>query len=104
MEQANVLEPGQGEYRRGRSDNINMPIMQFVTHQAHIQEKNRVYRVDINFRNVLNAMSQAALWQVMNMFNIPDVELREQIYDSATVRLAPNDAESATITFDTGVA
>jgi len=28
----------------------------------------------------------------------------EQIYDSATVRLAPNDAESATITFDTGVA
>ena len=26
------------------------------------------------------------------------------VYDSATVRLAPNDAESATITFDTGVA
>jgi len=35
---------------------------------------------------------------------IPDVDLLEQIYDSATVRLAPNDAESATITFDTGVA
>ena len=28
----------------------------------------------------------------------------EQIYDSATVHLAPNDAESATIMFDTGVA
>ena len=40
----------------------------------------------------------------MNMFHIPDVDLLEQIYDSATVRLAPNDAESATITFDTGVA
>jgi len=49
-------------------------------------------------------MSQAALWHVMNMFHIPDVDLLEQIYDSATVRLAPNDAESATITFDTGVA
>ena len=49
-------------------------------------------------------MSQAALWHVMNMFHIPDVELMEQIYDSTTVRLAPNDAESATITFDTGVA
>ena len=40
----------------------------------------------------------------MNMFHIPDVDLLEQIYDSATVRLAPNDAESAIITFDTGVA
>jgi len=40
----------------------------------------------------------------MNMFHIQDVDLLEQIYDSATVRLAPNDAESATITFDTGVA
>ena len=44
----------------------------------------------------------------MNMFHIPDVDLLQQIYDSATcntiVRLAPNDAERATITFDTGVA
>ena len=49
-------------------------------------------------------MSQAALWHVMNMFHVPDDDLLEQIYDSATVRLAPNDTESATITFDTGVA
>ena len=38
------------------------------------------------------------------MFHIPDVDLLEQIYVSTTVRLAPNDAESATITFNTGVA
>ena len=38
------------------------------------------------------------------MFHIPGVDLLEQIYDSAIVRLAPNDAESVTITFDTGVA
>jgi len=49
-------------------------------------------------------MSQAALWHVMNLFHIPDVDLLEQIYDSATVRLAPNSAESVTIMFDTGVA
>ena len=49
-------------------------------------------------------MSQAALWHVMNMFHVPDVDLLEQIYDSATVRLAQNNVESATITFDTGVA
>ena len=28
----------------------------------------------------------------------------EQIYEGATVRLAPNDEESATITFNTGLA
>jgi len=38
------------------------------------------------------------------MYHIPDVDFLEQIFDSATVRLAPNDAESATIVFDTGVA
>jgi len=38
------------------------------------------------------------------MFKIPDVDLLEQIYKGATVRLAPNDEESATITFNTGVA
>jgi len=38
------------------------------------------------------------------MFKIPDVDLFEQIYEGATVRLAPNDEESATITFNKGVA
>ena len=62
-----------------------MQKMHFVMHEAHRQGK-RVYRVDIDFRNAFNAMSQAALWHVMNMFHIPDVDLPEQIYDSATVQ------------------
>jgi len=78
-----------------------MQKMHFVTLEAHRQGK-RVYRVDIDFRNVFIAMSQSALWHVMNMFHIPDVDLLEQIYDSTTVRLAPDDTESATITIDTG--
>ena len=98
-----MLEPGQGGGRQGRSVNINMPKLRFVTHEAHKREK-RVYQVDINFRNVFNAMSQAVLWHMMNMFHIPDVELLEQTYISATVRLAPKDAESVTIKFDTCVA
>ena len=40
----------------------------------------------------------------MNMLHVADVDSLEQIYDSPTVHVAPNDAESATITFDTGVA
>jgi len=98
-----VLEPGQGGGRQGRSVNINMQKMHCVTHEAHRQGK-RVYHVDIDFRNDFNAMSQAAVWHVMNIFHMPDVDLLEQIYDNATVRLAPNDVESATITFDSDVA
>ena len=48
----------------------------------------------------INQTLQAAPWHVMNLFQKPDVDLLKQIYDSAKVRLAPNDAESAKITFD----
>jgi len=90
MEQANVLEPGQGR-QKGRSVYSNVQKIHFVAHEPHRQGK-RVNRVDFDFRNAFNAMSQAALWHVMNMFHIPDVDLLEQIYDSATVHLARNDA------------
>jgi len=101
--QANVLEPGQDGGKQGRSININMYKMCFVLHEACRQGK-QVSRVDINFKNAFNAMLQAALWHVMKMSHIPDVDLLEQMYDKATARLAPKDAESAIITFDTGVA
>ena len=80
-----------------------MQKVQFIQQEARRQGK-RVYRVDIDFKNAFNAMSQAALSQVMRMFKIPDVDLLEQIYEGATVRLAPNHEESATITFNTSVA
>ena len=38
------------------------------------------------------------------MFKIPDVDLLEHMYEGTNVRLAPHDQESATITFNTGVA
>ena len=80
-----------------------MQKVHFIQQEAQRQGK-RVYRVDIDFENAFNAMSQAALWQVMRMFIIPDVDLLMQIYEGATVRPAPNDEESVTITFNTGVA
>ena len=67
-------------------------------------------RVDVDFRNAFNAMSQAALWAVMEELDIPDVDLLKALYANATVRLKPGrsdsnvDAGEATITFDTGVA
>ena len=103
IEPANILEPGQGGGRQRRCVGINLQKVHFIQQEAQRQGK-RVYQVDIDFINVFNAMSRAALWRVMRIFRIPDVDLFEQIYEGATVRLAPNDEESATITFNTGVA
>jgi hypothetical protein len=79
VEPANILEPGQGGGRQGRCIGINMQKVHFIQQEAQRQGK-RVYRVDIDFENAFNAMSQAALWQVMRMFKIPlaDVELLEK--------------------------
>jgi len=103
MEQANVSAPGQGGGRQCGCSNINMPKQHFVTHEANRQGR-RDYQVDIDFKNTFNATLQAALRRMMDMFHIPDVDSLEHIYNNTTVRLAPNDAKSATITFDTGVA
>ena len=76
-----------------------MEIVHFIQQEARKQGK-RVYRVDIDFKSAFNAMSQAALLQVMRKFKSPDVDLLEQMYEGTTVRLAPNNEESATITFN----
>jgi len=57
---------------------IKVQKVHFIQQEARRQGK-RVYRVDIDLKNTFNAMSQAALWQVMRMFKISDVELLEQI-------------------------
>ena len=62
--------------RQGHCVGINMQKVQFIQQEARRLDK-RVYRVDIDFKNVFNAMSQAALWQVMRMFKILDVDLLE---------------------------
>jgi len=67
VEPANILEPGQGEGRQGRCVGINMQKVHFIQQEAQRQGR-RVYRVDIDFKNAFNAMSQAALWQVMRVF------------------------------------
>jgi len=79
VEPAHILEPGQGGGRQGRCVGINMQKVHFIQQEAQ-RQGNRVYRVDIGFKNAFNAMSQAALWQVMRMSKIPDVDLLKQIY------------------------
>ena len=103
VERAGILEPGQTGGRQGRSTDINLAKLEWVTREA-IRQKKRVFRVDVDFTNAFNAMSQAALWEIMEAYGIPDVDLLKGLYTNSTVRLAPNDGSSATITFDTGVA
>ena len=62
-----------------------------------------MYRVDVDFTNAFNAMLQAALLAVLRAYGIP-VDLLMSLYKHSTVRMAPNDPQCATITFDTGVA
>jgi len=64
---ANLLEPEQGGGKQGRCVGINMHKVHFIQQDPRRQGK-RVYRVDIDVKNVFNAMSQAALWRVMRMF------------------------------------
>ena len=100
VEQANVLEVGQCGGRKGRCENNDVQKMH-LSHMKPTGKKKRNYPVDLDFKNIFNAMSHATLLDVMNMFHIPDFDLFEQICDSATFSLAENDTE---ITFDTGVA
>jgi len=57
VEPANILEPGQGAGRQGRCVGIKMQKVHFIQQEARRQGK-RVYRVDIDFKNAFNAMSQ----------------------------------------------
>jgi len=47
----------------------------FIRHEANIQGK-RVCGIENDFRYTFNAMSQAALWRVMNLFDTGLMGLR----------------------------
>ena len=55
MEKAGILEPGQLGGRQGRSTDINLTKLDWITREALAQGK-RVYRVDVDFTKAFNAM------------------------------------------------
>ena len=63
------------------------------------KQKRTVVRVDVDFRNAFNAMSQAALWAVMEELNIPDVDFLKGLYVSSRLsrrgRVRPHHAEGS---------
>jgi hypothetical protein len=88
--------------RAGRGVDLNQLKLDWITSEAK-RLKQRMIRIDIDFKNAFNSMSQSALWEVMRAYNIPDVDLLEAIYGRTTACMDPEDPKCAIITFLTGV-
>jgi hypothetical protein len=101
-EAENLIVPGQDGGRAGRGVDLNQLKLDWVTSEAR-RLRQRIIRIDIDFKNAFNSMSQTALWAVMRAYNIPDVDLLEVIYGRTTACMDSDDAECAIITFLTGV-
>jgi hypothetical protein len=98
-EAENLIVPGQDG---GRGVDLNQLKLDWITSKAH-RLKQRVLRIDIDFKNAFNTMSQSALWAVMRAYNLPDVDLLEAVYSRTTACMDPEDARCSTITFLTVV-
>jgi hypothetical protein len=73
-EAENLIVPGQDGGRAGRGVDLNQLKLDWVTSEAQ-RLKQRIIRIDIDFKNAFNSMSQRALWAVMRAYNIFDVDL-----------------------------
>jgi len=102
MEAENLIVTGQDGGRAGRGVDLNQLKLDWVTSEAR-RLRQRIIRIDIDFKNAFNSMSQTSLWAVIRAYNIPDVDLLEVIYGRTTACMDSDDAECVIITFLTGV-
>jgi predicted transcriptional regulator len=65
-EAENLIVPGQDGGRAGRGVDLNQLKLDWVTSEAK-RLKQRIIRIDIDFKNAFNSMSQTALWAVMRI-------------------------------------
>ena len=78
-EAENLIVPGQDGGRAGRGVDLNQLKIDWITSEAQ-RLKQRILRIDIDFKSAFNSMSQSALWAVMRAYNLPDIDLLEAIY------------------------
>jgi hypothetical protein len=62
----NLIVPGQDGGRAGRGVDLNQLKLDWVTSAAK-RLKQRIIRIDIDFKNAFNSMSQTAPWAVMRI-------------------------------------
>jgi hypothetical protein len=63
-EAENLIVPGQDGGRAGRGVDLNQLKLDWVTSEAR-RLRQRIIRIDIDFKNAFNSMSQTALWAVL---------------------------------------
>jgi hypothetical protein len=63
-EAENLIVPGQDCGMAGREVVLNQLKFDWITSEAQ-RLKQRIIRIDIDFKNAFNSMSQSALWAVM---------------------------------------
>jgi hypothetical protein len=62
--------------------------------------KRRFIRIDLDFKNAFNSMSQAFLWVILENHDIPDIDLlKKSFYEYSTVGLPHSDIGNVKITF-----
>jgi hypothetical protein len=88
-EAENLIAPGQDGGRVRQGVDLNQLKLDWITSEAQ-RLKRRVFRIDIDFKNAFNSMSQSALWDVLRAYNIPDVDLLEAIYSRTTACMMPD--------------
>jgi hypothetical protein len=103
VEHMGILTQAQGGFRQNKITDINACEIYGLTKETQ-RRKQRFLRADIDFKSAFNSMSQASLWAILEVHNIPDMDLLKSLYEHTTVRLHHSDMGRAKITFNTGVA
>jgi hypothetical protein len=103
IERDNLLGVEQGGFRRDNITDRNACKLLAITEEAQ-RTKARFLRADIDFRNAFNSMSQASLWALMKVFDIPDVDFLESLYKHTSIFLPTPEGPGAHIKLNTGVA
>ena len=69
VEHTGILTQVQGGFRQDKSTDINTC---------------KLYGIDIDFKSDFKSMSQASLWVILEMYNIPDIDLFKSLYEHTT--------------------
>ncbi len=86
VEHVGILTQTQGGFRQNKSTDINDCKLYGLTKEAQ-RRKQRFLSVDIDFKSAFNSMSQSSLWAILEVYNIPDMDLLKSLYEHTTVRL-----------------
>jgi hypothetical protein len=74
VEHERILTQAQVGFRQDKSKDINVCKLYNLTREAQ-RLKGRFLRVDIDFKSAFNSMSQVSLWEILEAYGIPDVDL-----------------------------